>query len=234
MQVLMLSSSRANNSEYLAPNRDLIDAHLDGRKQLLFIPFAGVSVSYDDYTNMVQEALPKYDIQGIHACNDPQKAIKNAEAILVGGGNTFHLLYQLQTQNLLSTIKETVKAGAPYIGWSAGSNICGATIRTTNDMPIIEPPSFSALGFVPFQLNPHYTDEHPKDFHGETRDQRLMEFSLLHPDIPIVGIREGSALLLANSTLTLASGLDGVLFKDAQKTVIANGTDISDLLEINS
>lgn len=230
MHVLMLSSSRAHNSDYLAPNRDLIDAHLGDRKQLLFVPFAGVSISYDDYTAMVQQALPEYQIVGIQTFADPIQAVAEAEAILVGGGNTFHLLYQLHTQGLIAPIQEAAKAGTPYIGWSAGSNICGATIRTTNDMPIIEPPSFDALGFVPFQLNPHYTDEHPKDFHGETRDQRLMEFSLLHPDIPIVGIREGSALILHEDVLRLADIEDGIQFLNAEKTVVSKGSDLSHLM----
>ena len=230
MHVLMLSSSRAHNSEYLAPNRDLIDRHLGDRKQLLFVPFAGISLSYDDYTAMVQQALSEYQVVGIHTFCDPIQAVKDAEAILVGGGNTFHLLYQLQTQGLIAPIQEAVKTGTPYIGWSAGSNICGATIRTTNDMPIIEPPSFTALGFVPFQLNPHYTDEHPKDFHGETRDQRLMEFSLLHPEIPIVGIREGSALILHEQDLRLANIEDGVMFIHGEKSVLSAGADLTSLL----
>lgn len=230
MHVLMLSSSRAHNSEYLAPNRELIDRHLGERKQLLFVPFAGVSVSYDEYTAMVQQALPEYQVVGIHQFADPIQAIAQAEGILVGGGNTFHLLYQLHIQALIAPIQEAVKAGTPYIGWSAGSNICGATIRTTNDMPIIEPPSFNALGFVPFQLNPHYTDDHPKDFHGETRDQRLTEFSLLHPNIPIVGIREGSALILHEKSLKLADIEDGIQFLNAEKTVIPKGCDLSHLL----
>jgi dipeptidase E len=230
MHILMLSSSRAHGSDYLAPNQDLITAHLAGKQQVLFVPFAGVSVSYDDYTAKVQAALPGYQITGIHACADPIAAVSQAEAILVGGGNTFHLLYQLYQQALLAPIQAAVKSGTPYIGWSAGSNICGATIRTTNDMPIIEPPSFNALGFVPFQLNPHYTDAHPKDFHGETRDERLMEFSLLHPQIPIVGIREGSALIRHHDQLMLADVEDGVMFKEAHKHTLAKGSDLCFLL----
>ena len=224
MHVLMLSSSRAHNSDYLAPNRDLIDVHLGERKSRPSP--AGVSVSYDG----TRHGAELHQVVGIHQFADPIQAIAQAEGILVGGGNTFHLLYQLHIQALIAPIQEAVKAGTPYIGWSAGSNICGATISTTNDMPIIEPPSFNALGFVPFQLNPHYTDGHPKDFHGETRDQRLTEFSLLHPNIPIVGIREGSALILHEKSLKLADIEDGIQFLNAKKTVVPKGCDLSHLL----
>jgi dipeptidase E len=226
----MLSSSKANNSAYLAPCLTMINAHLGQRQNVIFVPYAGVSTSYDAYTQKVQAALPHLNITGLHTCDNPHQALLNAEAILVGGGNTFHLLYQLQTQDLLATITGSVSNGTPYIGWSAGSNICGATIRTTNDMPIIEPPSFEALGFVPCQLNPHYTDEHPAGFHGETRDERLLEFSILHPHIPIIGIREGSALLRCDNTLTLAAGLDGVQFINGQKSILSAGSDLSHLL----
>jgi dipeptidase E len=227
MQILMLSSSKANNSEYLAPCREMIQAHLGNISSCLFIPFAGITMTHDEYTQKVQDALPEYAIKGIHEYADPIQAIVEAKSILVGGGNTFHLLYQLQTQNLISAIQDAVAKQTPYIGWSAGSNICGNSIRTTNDMPIIEPPSFTALGFVPCQLNPHYTDEHPEGFHGETRDERLTEFSVLNPDVPVLGIREGGALIRQGDTLTLAPVNTGIQMLNGKKTIIPAGSDLS-------
>lgn len=237
MQILMLSSSRVNNCAYLADAKPMIMAHLSTITDCLFIPYAGITMSYDEYTDTVQQALPDLSITGIHTYADPQQAIQTAKAILVGGGNTFELLHQIQTQGLVEVIQDVVKHNTPYIGWSAGSNICGATIRTTNDMPIVEPASFSALNFVPCQLNPHYTDEHPVGFHGETRDQRLSEFVTLQPHIPVIGIREGSALLLDETDqhqprLTLVDGPDGILYSHAHgKQIIASGSDLSAYLK---
>ena len=236
MQILMLSSSRVNNCEYLQDAKPSILAHLGAITSAVFVPYAGISVSYDDYTQQVQAALPELTITGLHTCADPVQAILDAPAILVGGGNTFHLLHQLQQLKLIDAIQQAViKHNAPYIGWSAGSNICGATIRTTNDMPIIEPDSFNALNFVPCQLNPHYTDIHPEGFHGETRDQRLAEFVTLNQSTPVIGIREGSALLLNETdgkpSLSLVPGHDGILFTYQNgKTIIAAGSDLSHLL----
>jgi len=236
MQILMLSSSRVNNCDYLQDAKPSIIAHLGAISSAVFVPYAGISVSYDDYTQQVQDALPELAITGLHTCADPIKAILEAPAILVGGGNTFHLLHQLQQLKLIDAVRQAViKHNAPYIGWSAGSNICGATIRTTNDMPIIEPASFDALNFVPCQLNPHYTDEHPAGFHGETRDQRLTEFVTLNQSTPVIGIREGSALLLkqtdTSASLSLVPGPDGILYTyQAGKTIIPAGTDLSYLL----
>ena len=236
MQILMLSSSRVNNCEYLQDAKPSILAHLGAITSAVFVPYAGISVSYDDYTQQVQAALPELTITGLHTCADPMQAILDAPAILVGGGNTFHLLHQLQQLKLIDAIQQAVIThNAPYIGWSAGSNICGATIRTTNDMPIIEPDSFNALNFVPCQLNPHYTDIHPEGFHGETRDQRLAEFVTLNQSTPVIGIREGSALLLNETdgkpSLSLVPGHDGILFTYQNgKTIIAAGSDLSHLL----
>jgi dipeptidase E len=124
----------------------------------LFIPYAGVRLDWDAYTDIVASALPKLQVKGIHQQKDPIQALASAEIIAVGGGNTFNLLSILYQHKLLEPIREKVHQGTPYIGWSAGSNICGNSIRTTNDMPIIAPPSFDALQLVPFQINPHYTD----------------------------------------------------------------------------
>ena len=227
--LLLLSSSRVGDTQYLKHALAMIKAKLDGVSELLFIPYAGVTLSYDDYTTKVQSALAdlRIKVTGIHECDDPISAINQAQAIAVGGGNTFHLLHQLYQNHLIKPIQNKVAEGMPYIGWSAGSNIAGLSIRTTNDMPIIEPTSFNALQLVDFQLNPHYTDHNPVGHNGETREQRLAEFMVLNPTTPIVAIVEGTALDIMQNTLKLVSGLcgmeseaNGFLFKSGIKTVI--------------
>ena len=230
VKVLMLSSSRCGNDNYLETALPMINAHLEGVTKALFIPFAGVTVDWDSYTQMVQDALPMLDITGIHQCDAPQSAVEQASAILVGGGNTFRLLNELYQQSLLEPIRNAVKQGTPYIGWSAGSNICGMSIRTTNDMPIIEPPSFDALGFVPFQINPHFTDYQPPGHNGETRAQRIAEFCVLNPDTPVIGIREGTGLKRVDNTLTLEGALPGIVFAGTEVTEIPTTQDLSDYL----
>jgi len=230
--VLMLSSSRVGSEDYLQHAIPMLSQHLPNIKELLFIPFAGVSISWDDYTAKVQDALPDYRVKGIHQFSSAYQALENAQAILVGGGNTFNLLNQLYQQNLLNTVKNQVNKGTPYVGWSAGSNICGNSIRTTNDMPIVQPTSFEALNFVPFQLNPHYTDYQAPGHNGETRAQRIEEFCILNPEMPVIGIREGCALLLQGEKLILKGELDGVVFQDKTQSVIKPEQDLSEYLDV--
>ncbi|MEP1554481.1 MAG: dipeptidase PepE [Paraglaciecola sp.] len=242
MKVLMLSSSRTANESYLSHALPMIDLHILTVKEILFIPYAGVTLSWDDYTQKVQDALPHLTISGIHEYPNAKEAINHAKAIFVGGGNTFNLLSQLYKQGILTDIQQSVKQGTPYVGWSAGSNICGNSIRTTNDMPIIQPPSFDGLNFVPFQLNPHYTDYQPPGHNGETRAQRIEEFCTLNPKMPVIGIREGSALLLQDKQLTLKGELEGVVFELNQtgesgvssisQKVLKPGQDISQYLQV--
>jgi len=226
-QVLMLSSSRVSSEDYLQHAIPMLDQHLPEIKELLFIPFAGVTIGWDDYTAKVQHALHNYQVKGIHQFSNAHHALENAQAILVGGGNTFTLLNQLYQQDLLKTLKSQVTKGIPYVGWSAGSNICGNSIRTTNDMPIIQPPSFDALNFVPFQLNPHYTDYQAPGHNGETRAQRIEEFCVLNPAMPVIGIREGTALLLQGDSLILKGQLNGVVFEGHKQRVILPEEDLS-------
>ncbi|RUO50869.1 dipeptidase PepE [Pseudidiomarina aquimaris] len=228
-QLLLCSSSKAGDSAYLEPVIPHLQERLPNPCTLMFVPYAGVGMSYDDYTAKVAEALVPhgYQVKGLHNEADPQAAIANAAAILVGGGNTFHLLAQLQQLDLIEPIRAAVATGVPYIGWSAGSNIAGLTIRTTNDMPIVQPPSFDALALVPFQLNPHYSDYQPPGFHGETRDQRLAEFMAIEPNTPILAIREGTALKVDGETMTLLGASDGCVFKKGQKSALPCNTDIS-------
>lgn len=237
--LLLLSSSRVGDTKYLQHALPLIKAKLDGVTELLFIPYAGVTVNYDDYTAMVQSALidSGITVKGIHQFDDPINAINTANAIAVGG-NTFHLLHQLYQNNLINAIQDKVAQGIPYIGWSAGSNIAGLSIRTTNDMPIIEPESFDALQLVSFQLNPHYTDHNPPGHNGETREQRLAEFMVLNETTPIVAIVEGTGLDIKDNTMALVSGLsdtdknaDGFLFKGNNKSVISTDTNLDSLLK---
>lgn len=233
MNLLLLSSSRANNSEYLAPCLSLIDNTLGTIRDVLFIPYAGVRVNYDDYVAMVQQALKPLNIhvKGIHEFANPADAIVNAQAVLVGGGNTFVLLAKLYEHNLIQTLQQKTAAGMPYIGWSAGSNIAGLSIRTTNDMPIIEPPSFQALGLLPLQLNPHYTDFVPEGFHGETRDMRLAEFMQVDADTAIIGLPEGTALRLSGTTLRYEGSENAFLFRGGVKNAITPTSDLSGLLQ---
>ena len=231
---LMLSSSRQGDEAYLEHARPHILAHLGDIRDLLFVPYAAVTGTYDEYVNKVAEALPECNVTGLHTVEDPVSAInhakENGQSIVVGGGNTFHLLSTLYAGALMVPIKHAIADATPYIGWSAGSNICGQSIRTTNDMPIIEPPSFEALNIVPFQLNPHYTDYQPEGHNGETRDQRLFEFTALNPITPVVAIREGTALTLTNNKLTLVGEKEGCLFLGNEKSPIAPGADLTELL----
>ncbi len=234
--LLLLSSSRVKETQYLTHALPMIKEHLGNITELLFIPYAGVTVNYDDYTSMVQAALNPLNITvtGLHQCDDPVEAVKAAKAIAVGGGNTFHLLHQLYQNNLITTINDVVATGTPYIGWSAGSNVAGNSIRTTNDMPIIEPKSFTALNLVSFQLNPHYTDHNPPGHNGETRAQRLAEFMVLNSEMSIVAIVEGTALQVKSNngqqTLRLIGPDDGYIFKAGEKTVITTETNLDYLL----
>lgn len=232
MQLLLLSSSRADNSDYLAPYMSWIASHLSGIDELLFIPYAGVSIEYDAYQAMVQQALLPLGITvtSIHQHSDARQAVMDAKAIAVGGGNTFHLLYQLYQQDIVQLIRKRVTENVPYLGWSAGSNIAGMSIRTTNDMPIIEPASFNALNLLPLQLNPHYSDYKPEGFHGETRDMRLAEFMQLHPATPIIALPEGSALKHKDGKLTLLGSKGGYLFQTGNKTPLAEHADLSAML----
>lgn len=232
--VLMLSSSRAGSEDYLEHAKSFLFGHLGDNREILFVPYAGVTVSWDAYCEKVAQALPEFNIRGLHTYDDPAAALNQAknnhQAIVVGGGNTFSLLHTLYQQDLMGTLKSVVTNGTPYIGWSAGANICGLTIRTTNDMPIIEPPSFEALGFINCQLNPHYSNFAPPGHNGETRDQRLAEFTALNPETAVIGIPEGTALSLTEGRLTLLGDVEGFVFVGEEKTAIQPTADLSEYI----
>lgn len=229
--ILMLSSSRMGQEAYLEHATTMIYTHLanihTAEKPVVFVPYAGVTMTYDDYTEKVKAALTDIRIKGIHEYDDAKTAIQHAGSIMIGGGNTFRLLDQLYQHNLVGLIQQRVAQGLAYIGWSAGSNICGATIRTTNDMPIIEPSSFDSLGFVPCQINPHYSEYQPPNHNGETRDQRLSEFTTLNPETPVLAIREGTALLQQGNNLSLQGTLGGYAFIGNQKRPIHSGESLN-------
>jgi dipeptidase E len=214
-RLLLLSNSSNYGEPYLFYPADAIRDFLGTSiKSVLFVPFAGVRFSYDDYAARVRERFEAwgYRLDSIHTHDNPKQALNNAEAIIVGGGNTFQLLRSLYTNNLLNSIHASVESDLPYIGWSAGANVACPTIKTTNDMPIVEPPSMTALGLVPFQINPHYTEAVLANHNGETRAERLAEFVEVNPDTYVVGLREGSILRVEGAEITLAGAQAATVF----------------------
>ncbi|MFS4494931.1 dipeptidase PepE [Maribacter sp. 2308TA10-17] len=205
---------RGTYLDYLFPSLEELFLHTE---EILFIPYARPSgISYDDYTEIAAKAFQKLGkhLLGIHTFQNPSKAVQNAQGIFTGGGNSFVLVSELYQQNLIQPLQEVLKKGTPYLGTSAGSNIAGPSIRTSNDMPIVYPPSFDTLGIVPFNINPHYLDPDPTSKHkGETRETRIKEFHQFN-DIPVVGLREGSWILVQNQQTTLmGDGLTARIFE---------------------
>lgn len=214
MKLLLISNSTNAGEAYLSWPRPNITAFLadKGVKRVLFIPYAGVSLSlesleksFDAYEAKVAAVYKElgYELYSIHHESDPVKAVENAEAIAVGGGNTFHLFKMMQENGTMDAIRKQVKNGTPFMGWSAGSNVTCPTLCTTNDMPIVEPVSFKGLGLIPFQINPHYLDAHPDGHGGETREQRLEEFMAMNRETTIVGLREATALHIDGNKIEL-------------------------------
>ena len=214
-RLLLLSNSRNAGQGYLEHALPLLQDFLGSAQRVLFVPYAGVRMSYSDYAANVRERFEAigYGLDSLHDADDVAAAVDQAEAIAVGGGNTFHLLRTLAEHDLLGRIRERVLDGLPYIGWSAGSNVAGPTIRTTNDMPIVEPPSFQALDLVPFQINPHYTDLQPPGHQGETRAERIEEFCVANPKMPVVGLPEGTTLRLEGGRLTFVGARQAFVFR---------------------
>ena len=174
-------------------------------RRVLFVPFAAVVSSEDEYLARVRKNFGPlgYEAESLHQADDARAAVEGADAIAVGGGNTFHLLRGLYRAGVVELIRERVRSGTPYVGWSAGSNVACPTIRTTNDMPIVEPPTMDALNLVPFQINPHYTNAHIEGHMGETRDERLTEFVQMNPSVRVIGIREGTILRVEGDSVRL-------------------------------
>lgn len=215
MKLLLISNSTNAGEEYLKYPVGNIGKHLQGVCEIVFVPYAAVTFSYDEYERKVQNRFDEIGIRvrSIHRAADPRKAIREAEAICVGGGNTFALAKKMQEQGLMTAILRKIKDGTPYVGWSAGSNVCCPTICTTNDMPIVQPQSFKAIGAVRFQINPHYLDANPEGHAGETREQRILEYIEANPRRYVVGLREGCMLRLENGRLELIGSRPMRIFK---------------------
>lgn len=237
MKVLALSSSKVGNGGYLEDALSYVTDFIGkGAFKVAFIPFASVQKNYEEYGAMVKLAFAStsYIINAVTE-NNVKQSIENADVIMIGGGNTFKLLHNIYHYDLFDLIDKKVRSGTPYIGWSAGANITGRTISTTNDMPIIEPKSFVSFGFFPFQINPHYVNQPIEGHNGETRDQRLEEFVVLNPGMPVVALPEGTALQLQDNKVHFIGSAEGVLFrcewnKLPQKANIIKGEDLSVLL----
>ncbi|KJD33513.1 (alpha)-aspartyl dipeptidase [Tamlana nanhaiensis] len=214
--IILASTSTVHGGTYLDYILPTLQEHFKHANNILFIPFARPGgITHDDYTNIVATAFKKINktVTGLHTYPNPTEAITQAEAIFTGGGNTFVLTNQLYVNNLITPLQNAVKNGTPYLGTSAGSNICGLTIKTTNDMPIVYPPSFNALALMPFNINPHYLDPDTNSKHmGETRETRIKEFHFYNTP-PVVGLREGSWLEVKGNQITLMGNLHARIFE---------------------
>lgn len=213
--LIVASTSTLHGSsflEYLLPE---LKDHFQQIKTLLFVPFARPGgISHDAYTNHVREGLKalKIEVKGLHEFKDQARAVEEAEGVFTGGGNTFVLLDELQRKNLIEPLARIIRNGVPYLGTSAGSNIVGPTVRSTNDMPIVHPKSLDALGLIPFNINPHYLDPDPDSKHkGETRETRIKEFHCFN-DTPVIGLREGSWISVKGEQMKLKGSLSARVF----------------------
>ncbi len=235
MKLLLISNSTTAGQPYLEWPIGHIGRFLGCVDSVAFIPYAAVTFSYDDYEARVQARFDQLGIRvrSVHREADPAKAISGAEAIVVGGGNTFALLRKMQEQGLVEAVRTAVaELGTPYVGWSAGSNVCCPTICTTNDMPIVEPQSFRAVGAIPFQINPHYLDSHPEGHAGETREQRIEEYIEANPGMYVAGLREGCLLRMEDGHMELVGPSPVRIFRrgDTPREV-RPGEDLSFLMK---
>lgn len=218
-RLLLISNSTLHGSGYLDHAESEIRDFLGPVKRVLFVPFA--LFDRDAYARLARGRFRAMgcDLESVHQARDPRHAIEGAGAVFIGGGNTFRLLKALYDFELLSPIRRRVAEGMPYIGSSAGSNVAGPTIKTTNDMPIVQPPSFDALGLVSFQLNPHYLDPDPSSTHmGETREERINQFHEEN-DTPVVGLREGAVLRIEEGSVMLKGVAGARIFRRGQEPV---------------
>jgi dipeptidase E len=226
-RVLLISNSTLYGSGYLDHAEADIRSFLGDVKRVLFVPYA--LFDRDKYAATAQHRFQRmgYELTSVHTASDPVQAVNDTDAVFIGGGNTFRLLKALYDFALLQPIRERVEAGMRYIGSSAGSNVAAPTIKTTNDMPIVQPPSFDALALVSFQINPHYLDPDPDSKHmGETREERIVQF-LEENDTPVVGLREGAMLRIENDETILRGSTGARIFRKGLEPVeILPGTKI--------
>lgn len=218
-RVLLISNSTLYGSDYLDHAETEIREFLGTTSEVLFVPYA----QYDRhaYASTTRERFEKmgYGLQSIHSTVNAQQAVNKATAIFIGGGNTFRLLKALYDADVLQLIRQRVAEGMPYIGSSAGSNVAGPTIKTTKDMPIVQPPTFNALGLVPFQISPHFLDPDPNSTHmGETQEERILQF-LEENDTPVAGLREGAIVRAENGSYVLAGSSGARIFRKGHEAV---------------
>lgn len=241
MKLLLISNSTNYKEPYLGWCQPLIEEFLQGTaKNIAFVPYAGVDVagkvypaSYDAYTERVQKVFEKFGkkIISTHSAENPVDVINNADIIMVGGGNTFHLVAELHRNKLIEAIRRKVMEGTPYIGWSAGSNVACPTLCTTNDMPIVMPESFKCLDLVPFQINPHYIDPYPEEINdairhgGETRQVRINEYLAVNKEKAVAGLREGTALWIDHERITLRGTRKMIVLRYGQEPTEKNPGD---------
>jgi dipeptidase E len=242
-KLLLISNSTNAGEEYLGWPRPHISSFLQqyNVRDVLFIPYAGVGLapedigaSYDSYETRVRVVFNElgHEIHSIHKEKDPVGAVNSAEAIAVGGGNTFYLVYMLYKTGIVEVIRKKALGGAPYLGWSAGANVACPTLRTTNDMPIIQPESFRCFDLVPFQINPHYLDANPEGHGGETRQQRIEEFLTVNRGDTVVGLREGTLLQVEGRNIELKGKRPMRLFRFGSGPIeYLPGEDIGFLME---
>lgn len=228
--LIVASTSTVHGSGYLEYLSEALAELYKDSQHIVFVPYARPGgISHDDYTEIAQKAFKKLgkEVRGLHSFDDPKKALAEAEGLFTGGGNTFVLVKQLHELGLMEPLRQAIHAGTPYLGTSAGSNICGVSMRTTNDMPIVYPPSFKTLGILPFNINPHYLDPDPGSTHmGETRETRIKEFHTQN-NLAVVGLREGSWLRVKGDTIVLEGPLDARIFeKDKEPYEVPSGTKI--------
>jgi dipeptidase E len=234
MNLLLISNSTNAGEAYLKYPIAEIQKTLAGVTEVVFIPYAAVTFSYEEYERKVQERFDEIGIKvrSVHRALNKRNFVRHAQAIVIGGGNTFALLKKMQEEDLLDVIFRRVRAGVPYIGWSAGSNVTCPTICTTNDMPIVEPQSFRAIGLVPFQINPHYLDANPAGHAGETREQRILEYLEANRSRYVVGLREGCMIRIKDENIELIGSRTMRIFKKGIETYeVKPGDDISFLVK---
>lgn len=218
--LIIASTSTIYGSGYLEYIKEALVELFVATQEILFIPYARPGgISHDEYTNEAAEAFSTFGkkIVGIHTFDDPVKALNEAKGVFTGGGNTFVLVSQLYRSGVMQALREVIFNGLPYLGTSAGSNICGVTMQTTNDMPIVYPPSFKTLGVVPFNINPHYLDTPTDSTHmGETRETRIEEFHTQNT-LPVVGLREGSWLQVNGNEIVLMGPHSARIFEQQKE-----------------
>ena len=255
MRLLLISNSTNFGETYLAWASNQIEFfclqnNLNKDRRIIFVPFAGVNIagkaypdSYDAYEERVKRVFEEKfgfeDFVSVHHYDDKVKAVRDADCIVVGGGNTFHLVAEMHRYGLMKVIRERALAGVPYIGWSAGSNVACPTLCTTNDMPIVQPASFETLNLVPFQINPHYLDPHPEidkmiKHGGETRQDRINEYLAVNQQMVVVGLREATSLWVTDGKMMLKGGKKMIVMQYGKEAIeIEPNSDVTFLLNNN-